>query len=137
MQIVNFLLSLTFIIIFLGIFVTLIITILKRKFTIMLREIHYSLWFAWMPILMNVLIFGISRFIMALFISIGDKMPPIITAFMFSFLCLVSIGIQLPFWMYSSIWMNIINIVMEIQNFLLSLICIICEVNGLTYDVNR
>ena len=113
------------------------IMIWRRKYPSRINECFASLRKARMPILMHVLLFGTTRFIMALLIALGNKMPPTVTAFVFSFLCLISIGIQLPFRIYQSPWMNVINILMEVQNFLLSLLCIICEVGALTYDTNR
>ena len=74
---------------------------------------------------------------MALLIAIGDKMPSTVTAFVFGFVCLVSLLLQIPFRPYKSNWMNLINIIMEIQNLLLALICIVVEVGDLTYDSNR
>lgn len=136
-QIVNFLLSVGFLILSIGALVVVSIMICWRKYPQRINEFFASLRKARMPILMHVLLFGITRFVMALLIAIGNKIPSAVSAFVFSFLCLLSIGIQLPFRIYQSPWMNIINILMEIQNFILSLLCIICEVGALTYDTNR
>jgi len=93
LQFINFGLSLLFLILSFVSVILITIMILKWKFPPQLWELFASLRQARMPILFHVLFFGISRFVMGLLIAIGDKMPSTVAAFIFSFTCLLSVGI--------------------------------------------
>lgn len=112
-QVVNIILSIIFLLLSVVSLILIILMIIRWKYPKMLWELFFSLREAWMPILLHICLFGITRFIMALLIAIGYRMPSTVTAFVFSLVCLFSIGAQLPFRIYKSVWMNILNITLE------------------------
>jgi len=89
------------------------------------------------PWIMHLLIFAISRFLMAIFICLGDHMPSVATAACFLVISVISFCLQLPLKIFKSIFMNLLNLTMELSLVYLALFTLISEAADLSYNSNE
>lgn len=89
------------------------------------------------PWLAHLLIFSCSRFIMALFITLFPIVGGVACASVFLFVCLVGFCLQLPLKIYNSIFINMLNLTMELSLVYLALFTLIGEAADLNYNQNE
>lgn len=74
---------------------------------------------------------------MALLIALGDLIPSVASAGIFLGVCVVSLILQCPLKIFKSIFMNTMNITMELSLTYLALITLVLEVGEFSYDTNE
>ena len=87
LQIVNFILSLLFILLVLSLLIFLKFLMCNQKYPRPTNELFASFVKTWTARMTYILLFISSWFIMAIFIALGKSIPSSISAFIFTFLC--------------------------------------------------
>jgi hypothetical protein len=74
---------------------------------------------------------------MALLVALGSLIPAVASAGIFFGVCLISFLLQCPLRIFKSIFMNTLNLTMELSLCYLSLITLVLEVGEFSYDTNE
>jgi hypothetical protein len=74
---------------------------------------------------------------MALLVAMGDLIPPVASAGVFLAVCVVSLILQCPLRIFKSIFMNTLNIVMEMSLCILAIMTLVLEAGNFSYETNE